>query len=42
MIETVKTYYWIVSDSYLEMDVKHCGEPLSVFQFAWAMLVLTT
>jgi hypothetical protein len=42
MIETVKTYYWIVSDSYLEMDVKHCGEPLSVFQFAWAMPVLTT
>ena len=42
MIETVKTYYWIVSDSYLEMDVKHCGEPLAVFQFAWAMPVLTT
>jgi hypothetical protein len=42
MIETVKTYYWIVSDSYLEMDVQHSGEPLSVFQFAWAMPVLTT
>ncbi len=42
MIETVKTYYWIVSDSYLEMDVNHCGDPLSVFQFAWAMPVLAT
>jgi hypothetical protein len=42
MIETAQTYYWIVSDSYLEMDVQHSGEPLSVFQFAWAMPVLTT
>jgi len=42
MIETVKTYYWVVSDSYLEMDVKHCGNPLSVFESAWAMPVLAT
>ena len=42
MIETVKTYYWVVSDSCLEMDVKHCGDPLSVFQRAWAMPVLAT
>lgn len=42
MIETVKTYYWIVSDCYLETDVAHCGNPLSVFEFAWAMPVLTT
>ena len=40
MIDTVKTYYWIVSDSYLEMEVKHCGDPLAVFHFAWAMPVL--
>jgi hypothetical protein len=42
MIDTVKTYYWIVCDSYLEMDVKHCGDPLSVFQFAWATPAFAT
>jgi hypothetical protein len=41
MIETVKTYYWIVSDSYIELDVKHSGDPLAVFMFPWAMPVLT-
>ena len=41
MIETAKTYYWIVSDSYMQLDVKYSGDPLSVFQFAWAMPVLT-
>lgn len=41
MIEAAKTYYWIVADSYLRLDVKYCGDPLSVFQFAWAMPVLT-
>jgi hypothetical protein len=40
VIETAKTYYWIVADSYMQLDVKYCGEPLSVFQFAWAMPVL--
>jgi hypothetical protein len=42
MIETVKTYYWIVCDCYLELDVKHAGDPLAVFQFAWAMPALAT
>ena len=41
MMETAKTYYWIVSDSYMQLDVKYSGDPLSVFQFAWAMPVLT-
>ncbi len=40
LIETAKTYYWIVADSYLQLDVKYAGEPLSVFQFAWAMPIL--
>ena len=40
MIESAKTYYWIVSDSYMQLDVKYSGDPLSVFQFAWAMPVL--
>ena len=41
MTETAKTYYWIVADSYMQLDVKYCGDPLSVFQFAWAMPLLT-
>jgi hypothetical protein len=41
MIETTQTYYWIVADSYLELEVKHGGDPLTVFRFAWAMPVLT-
>jgi hypothetical protein len=40
MTATAKTYYWIVSDGYLQLDVKYAGDPLSVFQFAWAMPVL--
>lgn len=40
MIETAKTYYWIVADSYMQLEVKRCGDPLSVFQFAWAQPLL--
>jgi hypothetical protein len=40
MMETAKTYYWIVADSYMQLDVKYSGDPLSVFQSAWAMPVL--
>ncbi|MGA2904934.1 MAG: hypothetical protein ABSD98_13945 [Candidatus Korobacteraceae bacterium] len=36
MIATVKTYYWIVAESHLDLDVKHSEDPLSIFQFAWA------
>ena len=40
MIESAKTYYWIVADSYLQFEVKYCGDPMSVFQFPWAIPVL--
>lgn len=40
IIATVKTYYWIVTESHLDLDVKHAENPLSIFQFAWAMPVL--
>jgi hypothetical protein len=40
MIETAKTYYWIVADSYMQLDVKYCRDPLSLFEFAWAAPVL--
>lgn len=36
MIETAKTYYWIVADSYMQLDVEYSGDPLSVFESAWA------
>ena len=40
MMEAVKTYYWIIADSYIEVDVQYSGDPLAIFQFAWAMPVL--
>lgn len=36
MIDMAKTYYWIVADGPLQLDVKYCGDPLAVFQLAWA------
>jgi hypothetical protein len=40
MIETAKTYYWIVADGYMQLDVKHSEYPLAIFDFAWAKPVL--
>ncbi len=40
MLSTVKTYYWIVSDSYIDLDVAHADDPLSIFLFAWAVPVV--
>ncbi|MFZ0314474.1 MAG: hypothetical protein WAL85_17350 [Candidatus Korobacteraceae bacterium] len=40
IIATVKTYYWIVAESHLDLDVKHGENPMSIFQFAWAIPVL--
>jgi hypothetical protein len=40
MMEAVKTYYWIVSDGYMQLDVKYSEYPLSIFEFAWAKPVL--
>lgn len=42
MLETTKTYYWIVADGYMQLEVKYCGDPLSLFQFAWAVPVLAS
>jgi len=41
IIATVETYYWIVSDGYIDLDVEYAEDPLAVFQFAWAVPVLT-
>ena len=35
LIECVKRYYWIVSDSYVELDVSYLEDPLAIFGFAW-------
>lgn len=40
MMDTAKTYYWIIADSYMQLDVKYAEDPLTVFQFAWAMPAL--
>lgn len=40
MIAQVKNYYWIITDSYIDLEVSHDGDPLSIFQFAWAIPAL--
>lgn len=40
MIKTVETYYWIINDSYIDLDVRHEEDPMAVFRFAWATPVL--
>jgi len=40
MISTVKTYYWIVNESYIELGVNYAADPLAIFQFAWGVPVV--
>ena len=40
IIADVKNYYWIVGDSYIDLEVSQGGDPMSIFQFAWATPVL--
>jgi len=35
IISTLKTYYWIVADAYLDFEVSYPEEPLAIFQFPW-------
>ncbi len=35
LIDCVKRYYWIVSDSYIDVDVSYAEDPLAIFRFAW-------
>ena len=37
LLALTKTYYWIVADSYLDLEVGHGDDPMAVFQFAWAL-----
>jgi hypothetical protein len=40
MISTVKTYYWIVADSYIDLDIHHSDDPMAIFSSAWAVPLL--
>ena len=40
IIAAVETYYWIVTDGYIDLDVEYAGDPLAIFQFPWAVPVL--
>jgi len=42
LINAVKTYYWIVAESYIDLDVRYSEDPLAVFQFAWLVPALAT
>ncbi len=35
LVDSVRRYYWIVSNSYIDVDVSHSEDPLAVFRFAW-------
>ena len=40
LISHVKTYFWITTDSYLDLEVSHSEDPVAVFQSAWAVPAL--
>lgn len=40
MISTVKTYYWIVTDSYIDLDIQYSEDPMAIFSSAWAVAAL--
>jgi hypothetical protein len=35
LIDCVKRYYWIVADSYIDVDATHAEDPLAVFRVPW-------
>jgi hypothetical protein len=35
LIDCTKRYYWIVADSYIDIDVKYSEDPLTVFRSPW-------
>jgi len=35
LIDCTKRYYWIVADSYIDLDVKYSEDPLAVFRSPW-------
>lgn len=35
MISTLKTYYWVVAEGHLDLEVSYAENPLAIFRFAW-------
>lgn len=35
MIATLKTYYWVVAEGHLDLEVRYAEDPLAIFRFAW-------
>ena len=35
LVDCVRRYYWIVSDSYIDVDVSYADDPLAVLRFPW-------
>ena len=35
MIATLKTYYWVVAEGHLDLEVSYSEDPLAIFRFAW-------
>ena len=35
LIDCVRRYYWIVCDSYIDVDASYAEDPLAIFRFAW-------
>lgn len=35
LIDCVKRYYWIVSGSYVDLEVTYTEDPLAIFSFTW-------
>ncbi|MGC2109195.1 MAG: hypothetical protein WA655_06730 [Candidatus Korobacteraceae bacterium] len=36
LISTLKTYYWIIAEGYLPLDIQYAEDPLAIFRFAWS------
>jgi hypothetical protein len=35
MISTLETYYWVVAEGYLDLEIRYAEDPLAIFRFAW-------
>jgi hypothetical protein len=35
IISILKTYYWVIAEGHLDLDVKYPEDPLAIFRFAW-------
>lgn len=38
LLAVLKTYYWVITDTYLDLDVHYSEEPMEIFRTAWLEL----